>query len=247
MRKVGGVLLLVCLLVAVAGCGGKSDNEKKAEAAAKSGEGTITCEGKALSGDSGLPAGFPVLDGVTFVKAEDKGPSASSTATPTNRSKASTPNTRTGSARRSSRSSSASSRRTAGTRRSPTARRTGRRRGSSPFARRATTATSRYTSPLGLRRGTRSEHDLTARATHRLLLGGYGNVKARAETESGMPASGAVSALPPLDEPGANDGRDKCAACSAGLRRIGSLTRVETQPAGSALQSRRSTRSTLST
>jgi len=74
MRKVGGVLLLVCLLVAVAGCGGKSDDEKKAEAAAKSGEGTITCEGKALSGDSGLPAGFPVLDGVTFVKAEDKGP-----------------------------------------------------------------------------------------------------------------------------------------------------------------------------
>ena len=73
MIRVGQFLTLVCLLVVVAGCGGKSDEEKQAEAA-RSGTGTITCSGDALSGDSGLPAGFPVLDGVTFVDAEDKGP-----------------------------------------------------------------------------------------------------------------------------------------------------------------------------
>jgi hypothetical protein len=55
-----------------AACGGKSDAEKQAEAA--SGEGTVTCEGSALSGDAGLPAKFPVLPEMTLVKAEDKGP-----------------------------------------------------------------------------------------------------------------------------------------------------------------------------
>ena len=72
MPKIGRLLVLGCLLVAAAGCGGKSDEEKQAEA--QSGEGTITCTGDALSGSSGLPAGFPVLDGVTFVTAQDKGP-----------------------------------------------------------------------------------------------------------------------------------------------------------------------------
>jgi hypothetical protein len=72
MPKIGRLLVLGCLLVVAAGCGGKSDEEKQAEA--QSGEGTITCTGDALSGSSGLPAGFPVLDGVTFVTAEDKGP-----------------------------------------------------------------------------------------------------------------------------------------------------------------------------
>jgi hypothetical protein len=74
MIRAGQFLTVVCLLVVVAGCGGKSAEEKQAEAAAKSGTGTITCSGDALSGDSGLPAGFPVLDGVTFVTATDKGP-----------------------------------------------------------------------------------------------------------------------------------------------------------------------------
>jgi hypothetical protein len=74
MVKIARILMLVCVVVAAAGCGGKSEAEKEAESQAKSGEGTITCSGDALSGPSGLPAGFPVLDGVTFVKAEDSGP-----------------------------------------------------------------------------------------------------------------------------------------------------------------------------
>jgi hypothetical protein len=64
--------LVVVLAVAVAGCG-KSESEKQAEAS-NSGEGTVTCSGNALSGETGLPAGFPELDGVTFVKASDSGP-----------------------------------------------------------------------------------------------------------------------------------------------------------------------------
>lgn len=74
MLRVSRLLVVACLLVVAAGCGGKSDAEKKAESRAKSGEGTITCTGNALSGDSGLPAGFPVLDGVTFVDAKSSGP-----------------------------------------------------------------------------------------------------------------------------------------------------------------------------
>ena len=68
MRLLIGVVSVVLL---AAGCGGESDEEKKSEEA---GRGTITCSGDALSGSTGLPAGFPQLDGVTFVTAEDKGP-----------------------------------------------------------------------------------------------------------------------------------------------------------------------------
>ena len=74
MPRVARLLVVACLLAAAAGCGGKSEAEKEAESQAKSGEGTITCTGDALAGDSGLPAGFPALDGVTFVKAKDSGP-----------------------------------------------------------------------------------------------------------------------------------------------------------------------------
>ena len=74
MLKFGRYFALIVVLAAsVAGCGGKSDAEKQAEAS-KSGEGTVTCSGNALSGETGLPAGFPELDGVTFVKASDSGP-----------------------------------------------------------------------------------------------------------------------------------------------------------------------------
>ena len=73
MLKFGRYFALVAILaVAVAGCG-KSEAEKEAESG-KSGEGTVTCSGNALSGETGLPAGFPELDGVTFVKARDSGP-----------------------------------------------------------------------------------------------------------------------------------------------------------------------------
>jgi hypothetical protein len=74
MVKAGQLLAVVCMLAMLAACGGKSEAEKEAEGGQQSGEGTITCTGDALVGDSGLPAGFPILDGVTFVEAKDKGP-----------------------------------------------------------------------------------------------------------------------------------------------------------------------------
>jgi hypothetical protein len=73
MLKLGRTIALVVVLVAsVAGCG-KSEAEKEAESG-KSGEGTVTCTGDALSGSTGLPAGFPQLEGVTYVAAKDSGP-----------------------------------------------------------------------------------------------------------------------------------------------------------------------------
>lgn len=75
MRIAIGLLAALALLGA-AGCGGKSAAEKQAEAAAAaaSGRGTITCDGSALSGASGLPGDFPVLDGVTYVTSKKNGP-----------------------------------------------------------------------------------------------------------------------------------------------------------------------------
>ena len=73
MKIVIGVLAAAAVLAA-AGCG-KSDAEKKAEAAqAQSGRGTITCEGSATTAKSGLPAGVPQPDAVTYVKASTTGP-----------------------------------------------------------------------------------------------------------------------------------------------------------------------------
>jgi hypothetical protein len=76
LRIVIGVLA-VSALFAVAGCGGKSEAEKEREAAAASagsGRGTITCEGSATSKPTGLPAGFPQPDAVTYVSATKSGP-----------------------------------------------------------------------------------------------------------------------------------------------------------------------------
>ena len=73
MRATARVLLVALLAAAAAGCGG--GHESKSESAAEeSGRGTITCEGDALTGSAGLPAGFPQLEGVTFVEAQGKGP-----------------------------------------------------------------------------------------------------------------------------------------------------------------------------
>lgn len=71
MGKFGRLAALAALAAVLAGCG-KSQAEKEAESG--SGEGTITCSGKPMSGAAGLPAGFPLLEGVTFVQAEDRGP-----------------------------------------------------------------------------------------------------------------------------------------------------------------------------
>jgi hypothetical protein len=62
------------LVGALAGCGGKSEAEKEREAG-KTGRGTVTCEGSATSAATGLPADFPQIEGVTFVKASKSGPS----------------------------------------------------------------------------------------------------------------------------------------------------------------------------
>jgi len=72
MRSFGRIVLMAAAAASLAGCGG--DEESEAEKEAESGRGTITCSGDALEGSEGLPTGFPQLLGVTFVKAEDKGP-----------------------------------------------------------------------------------------------------------------------------------------------------------------------------
>ena len=73
MKIVIGVLAAAALL-ATAGCG-KSEAEKNAEAEqSQSGRGTITCEGSATTAKTGLPAGFPQPDAVTYVKASSTGP-----------------------------------------------------------------------------------------------------------------------------------------------------------------------------
>ena len=67
-------LIPLLLVSALSGCGGKSEAEKETETSAKSGRGTVTCEGSALSGETGLPDDFPTVDGVTFVTSVKNGP-----------------------------------------------------------------------------------------------------------------------------------------------------------------------------
>ncbi len=77
MLKIVIGVLAASTLLAVAGCGGKSEAEKQSEAAAAasgSGRGTITCEGSATSKPSGLPSGFPQPDAVTYVSTKTSGP-----------------------------------------------------------------------------------------------------------------------------------------------------------------------------
>jgi hypothetical protein len=67
-------LLLLALVAGggLAACGGGENDEEKAKEEAAAGE--VTCEGSALSGDTGLPATFPKPDGVTYVTSEQNGP-----------------------------------------------------------------------------------------------------------------------------------------------------------------------------
>jgi len=65
-------LLITLFAALLAGCGG-SDNEAESEAEG-SGRGTVTCEGSAMSGESGLPSDFPELDEIIFVESEQNGP-----------------------------------------------------------------------------------------------------------------------------------------------------------------------------
>jgi hypothetical protein len=58
------------MLAACGGGGGDEGSEEESEA----NRATVACEGSAIS-DTGLPAGFPTVDGVTLTKSSDAGPS----------------------------------------------------------------------------------------------------------------------------------------------------------------------------
>jgi hypothetical protein len=77
MRKKGfGLLLIMMLGLALAACGGDDDSESEAEREAERGAAFAPiCEMTAMSGETGLPAGFPTPDSVTWVKSEEAGPS----------------------------------------------------------------------------------------------------------------------------------------------------------------------------
>jgi hypothetical protein len=77
MRKKGfGLLLIMMLGLALAACGGDDDSESEAEREAERGAAFAPiCEMTAMSGETGLPAGFPIPDSVTWVKSEEAGPS----------------------------------------------------------------------------------------------------------------------------------------------------------------------------
>lgn len=64
--------VLMLFGLALAGCGGKSESEEEGERGEAFGP---ICELSQLTGETGLPADFPLPGDVTFVKAEDAGPS----------------------------------------------------------------------------------------------------------------------------------------------------------------------------
>jgi hypothetical protein len=67
------VTLALSSVLVPSACGGESEAEKEREKAKSAF--TATCEGSALSGDAGLPSGFPKPDGVTYLKTSKAGPS----------------------------------------------------------------------------------------------------------------------------------------------------------------------------
>jgi hypothetical protein len=78
MRRLTSILLLVVaaltLGLALAACGGGEDEGEEGEEARSEAFAPI-CEMQAMSGETGLPANFPVPGEVTFVKSEKAGPS----------------------------------------------------------------------------------------------------------------------------------------------------------------------------
>jgi hypothetical protein len=80
MRRVPTILLLLVaaltLGIAAPACGGEGESEEeKAAEEARSEAFAPICEMTAMSGDTGLPADFPVPGEVTWVKSEKAGPS----------------------------------------------------------------------------------------------------------------------------------------------------------------------------
>jgi len=72
-RRTMRLLALALLAVFTLAACGKSEAEEKREEGKSAFE--ATCEGSALTGDVGLPSGFPKPDGVTYLKASKAGPS----------------------------------------------------------------------------------------------------------------------------------------------------------------------------
>ena len=69
------LFVLVLLPLALAACGG-GESESEEEEEGERGEAFAPiCEMSALSGETGLPADFPTIDQITYVKSEEAGPS----------------------------------------------------------------------------------------------------------------------------------------------------------------------------
>jgi hypothetical protein len=75
MRARGlAVVCLAALAFTLSACGGKSEAEKERESNVNAATAAV-CGASALSGATGLPAGFPEPDGVTYKKKTSAGPS----------------------------------------------------------------------------------------------------------------------------------------------------------------------------
>jgi hypothetical protein len=75
MRRSLGLKVLILLLavLSLGACGGDEEGE---EEEGERGEAFATiCEMSELTGETGLPSGFPTPDSVTYVKSEETGPS----------------------------------------------------------------------------------------------------------------------------------------------------------------------------
>lgn len=68
------LLLLVLLPLVLAACGGDGDSEEEGEGERGEAFAPI-CQMSAISGDTGLPADFPSIEQITYVKSEEAGPS----------------------------------------------------------------------------------------------------------------------------------------------------------------------------
>lgn len=77
MRRPPSRLILLCLfaLLALPACGGGESESEREQEAERSEAFAPICEMTAMSGETGLPANFPVPGEVTWVKSEKAGPS----------------------------------------------------------------------------------------------------------------------------------------------------------------------------
>jgi hypothetical protein len=66
--------LMIALVASLAACGGE-DKDKDKESA---GRGPLTCSGSAMSGQPSVPAGFPSVGSITWVKTGTSGPTKTS-------------------------------------------------------------------------------------------------------------------------------------------------------------------------